>query len=222
LSTPNRRVLRSLLVIVAFWAPLARAQSPVQLDIIVPAGTLTAAEAPSVVGKNLLTDPTTRELLRNGFATKLHYRVELWREKSWFNGFNDIEGSMEWDVLVQYDPAAQVYRAVRRNGRQLEDFGGFPTLTSVEDPLSKPYRVPLRPRTQGGRYYYNVVLDITTLDVSDLDELQRWLHGEFQPAVRGKTNPASALKNGLGTLLSRLLGGERRHYEQRSETFTAG
>jgi hypothetical protein len=198
---------------------VAAAQNGVQLDIIVPAGTLAATQAPSVVGKNLLADPTTRELLRNGFPTKLRYKVELWREKGLFN---DIEGSMEWEVLVQYDPASQVYRAVRRNGKQLEDFGGFATLTSAEEPLSRPYRVPLRPRAQGGRYYYNVYLDITTLDVSDLDELQRWLRGEFQPAVHGKTNPASALKNGIGTLLSRLLGGERRHYEQRSETFTAG
>lgn len=190
-----------------------------QLDIIVPAGTLAATQAPSVVGKNLLTDPTTRELLRNGFPTKLHYKVELWSARGLFN---DIEGSMEWEVLVQYDPATQVYRAVRRNGKQLEDFGGFATLTSVEEPLSRPYRVPLKPKAQGGRYYYSVFLDITTLDVSDLDELQRWLRGEFQPAVHGKTNPASALKNGIGTLLSRLLGGERRHYEQRSETFTAG
>ena len=195
------------------------AQNPVQLDIIVPAGTLAATQAPSVVGKNLLTDPTTRELLRNGFPTKLHYKVELWTARGLFN---DIEGSMEWEVLVQYDPATQMYRAVRRNGKQLEDFGGFGSLTSVEEPLSRPYRIPLRPKSQGGRYYYNVFLDITTLDVSDLDELQRWLRGEFQPAVHGKTNPASALKNGLGTLLSRLLGGERRHYEQRSETFTAG
>lgn len=129
---------------------------------------------------------------------------------------------MEWEVLVQYDPATQVYRAVRRNGKQLEDFGGFASLTSAEEPLSRPYRVPLRPKAQGGRYYYNLFLDITTLDVSDLDELQRWLRGEFQPAVHGKTNPASALKNGIGTLVARLLGGERRHYEQRSETFTAG
>jgi Domain of unknown function (DUF4390) len=197
----------------------ADAQSRVQLDVIVPAGTLTATQAPSIVGKNLLADPTTRELLRNGFPTKLHYKLELWKEKGWFN---DVEGSTEWEVLVQYDPATQVYRAVRRNGKQLEDFGSFATLTSAEEPLTRPYRVPLRPRSQGGRYYYNVFLDVTTLDVSDLDELQRWLRGEFQPAVRGKTNPASALKNGIGTLLSRLLGGERRHYEQRSETFTAG
>ena len=196
-----------------------RAQNQVQLDIIVPAGSFAATQSPSIVGKNLLADPTTRELLRNGFPTKIHYKVELWREKGLFN---DIEGSTEWEVLVQYDPAAQVYRAVRRNGRQLEDFGGYSTLTSAEEPLSRPYRVPLRPRAPGGRYYYNVFLDISTLDVSDLDELQRWLRGEFQPAVRGKTNPASALKNGIGTLLSRLLGGERRHYEQRSETFTAG
>lgn len=197
----------------------AEAQSRVQLDVIVPAGTLTATQAPSVVGKNVLADPTTRELLRNGFPTKLHFKLELWKEKGLFN---DVEGSTEWEVLVQYDPAAQVYRAVRRNGKQLEDFGSFATLTSAEEPLTRPYRVPLRPRSQGGRYYYNVFLDVTTLDVSDLDELQRWLRGEFQPAVRGKTNPASALKNGIGTLLSRLLGGERRHYEQRSETFTAG
>jgi hypothetical protein len=197
----------------------AEAQSRVQLDVVVPAGTLTATQAPSIVGKNLLADPTTRELLRNGFPTKLHYKLELWKEKGLFN---DVEGSTEWEVLVQYDPAAQVYRAVRRNGKQLEDFGSFATLTSAEEPLTRPYRVPLRPRSQGGRYYYNVFLDITTLDVSDLDELQRWLHGEFQPAVHGKTNPASAIKNGIGTLLSRLLGGERRHYEQRSETFTAG
>ena len=195
------------------------AAQAVQLDVIVPAGTLTATQAPSIVGKNLLADPTTRELLRNGFPTKLHFKLELWREKGLFN---EVEGSTDWEVLVQYDPAAQLYRTVRRNGKQLEDFGGFQSLTSAEEPLNRPYRVPLRPRSQGGRYYYNVFLDITTLDVSDLDELQRWLRGEFQPAVRGKTNPASAIKNGIGTLISRLLGGERRHYEQRSETFTAG
>jgi hypothetical protein len=218
----STRSLLFLAFVLAVGGPLdgrISAQTQVQLDVIVPAGTLTATQAPRIVGKNILADPTTRELLRNGFPTKLHYKLELWKKDGLFN---NIESSTEWDVLVQYDPAARVYRAVRRNGKQLEDFGGFATLTSAEEPLTRPYRVPLRPRTQGGRYYYNVFLDVTTLDVSDLDELQRWLRGELQPAVHGRTNPASALKNGIGTLLSRLLGGERRHYEQRSETFTAG
>jgi hypothetical protein len=217
------RVLLLLSLIVSLGMPSgepARAQGAgVQLDIIVPAGTLAATEPPSIVSRNLLADPKTRELLRNGFPTRLHYKVELWREARWVN---EIEGSTEWEVLVQYDPAANVYRAVRRNGRQLEDFGGFGSLASAEEPLNRPYRVSLRPRYRGARYYYNVTLDVTTLDVSDLDELQRWLRGEFQPVVQGRGNPASAIKNGVGTLLSRLLGGERRHYEQRSEKFTAG
>lgn len=217
-----RPLLLPLLVLgfgAAIGAPATAQGSSVQLDIIVPGGTLATTEAPSVVSKNLLADPKTRELLRNGFPTKLHYRVELWREARWFN---EIEGSTEWEVLVQYDPAAKLYRAVRRNGKQLEDFGGFQTLASAEEPLNRPYRVPLRPRNRGSRYYYNITLDVTTLDVSDLDELQRWLRGEFQPVVRGRGNPASALRSGLGTLFTRLLGGERRHYEQRSEKFTAG
>ena len=204
---------------VSLVAPAHGQGRGVQLDVIVPGGTLALTEAPSVVSRNLLADAKTRELLRNGFPTKLHYKVELWREGRWVN---EIEGSNEWEVLVQYDPASNVYRAVRQNGKQLEDFGGFATLTSAEEPLNRPYRVALRPRNRGGRYYYNVTLDVTTLDVSDLDELQRWLRGEFQPVVRGRGNPANAIKSGVGTLLSRMLGGERRHYEQRSEKFTAG
>src|SRR5262245_38652680 len=79
---------RAVLVIALIAGPLlgtARAQSPVQLDIIVPAGSFSAMQSPSIVGKNLLTDPTTRELLRNGFPTRIHYKVELWREKGLFN-----------------------------------------------------------------------------------------------------------------------------------------
>ena len=66
-----------------------------------------------------------------------------------------------------------------------------------------------------------VVVDIEALSVSDLDELERWLRGELRPAVRGKRAPIPAIQRGLGTLLSRVLGGERRQYEAKSSTFTA-
>ena len=56
-----------------------------------------------------------------------------------------------------------------------------------------------------------------TLDNTDLAEMQRWLRGEAQPAVRGKRNPGTALTNGLRTLTTRLLGGEARHYDARSK-----
>jgi len=60
------------------------------------------------------------------------------------------------------------------------------------------------------------------ISMSDLDELERWLRGELRPAVRGKRNPGTALGRGISTLATRLLGGEKRRYEQRTETFRVG
>ena len=213
-----RRCAVAFGLLLVLTAPVRAQSARLQLDLVVPGGTLSATEGPSIVGANLLSDAQTRELLRNGFPARLHYRAELWRESGWFD---DRESVSEWDVLVSYDPASQLYRVVRQHGNQLEDFGGFASLTSAEEQIDRPYRVALRPRHRGRKYYYNLVLDIETLSVSDLDELQRWLHGELQPAVRGKTNPANAITSGIGALVSRILGGERRHFERRSETFTA-
>ena len=71
------------------------------------------------------------------------------------------------------------------------------------------------PRREGSRYYYNFALDIEALSVSDMDQLERWLRG-----VRGGT-AASAVGSGVRTLMLRMLGGEKRHYEKRSPVFTA-
>jgi hypothetical protein len=49
--------------------------------------------------------------------------------------------------------------------------------------------------------------------------VERWLRGELRPAVRGEKNPGTALTRGVRTLVVRLLGGEKRHYEARSGTF---
>lgn len=159
-----------------------------------------------------------RELLKNGFPAALRFRLELWRVGGMFN---DIESATPWEMLVRYDPYSQQYLVVRRQGSGIEDFGGFPTLEAAEAVMAKPFPVRLSPRRSGTRYYYNAVLDIETLSVSDLDELNRWLKGELRPAVRGKRSPLSALQRGVGTLLSRVLGGEKRHYEARSGTFRA-
>jgi hypothetical protein len=197
-------------------APLSAQDSRVQLELILPATLTVDGEGPSVVTANLLANGKTRELLRNGFPTALHFRAELWRKSRWFD---DPAGMTEWDVLVQYDPASQLYRVVRQHGNnQLEDFGGFGSLASAEAQINRAYKIPLRP-TRAGRYYYNLSLEIETLRVSDLDALQRWLRGEFQPAVRGKRSPVSALRRGVETLFSRVLGGENRQYEQRSGIF---
>lgn len=164
----------------------------------------------------MIGDAKMRELMHSGFPVAMRFRLELWNASG---VFDEIEQTTSWDVLVRYDAYTRQYFVVRRHGSAIEDFGGFPTLDEAEALLLNPYGVRLTPRRGGSRYYYLVVLDVESLSVSDLDELQRWLKGELQPAVRGKRAPLSALRRGLGTLVSRVLGGETRHYEARSGTF---
>jgi len=165
-----------------------------------------------VTASNLFSDPDIRELVRSGFPLSLHFRLELWRVGGLFN---DIEGRHEWDFIVQYDPSAQRYRVVRREGGRIEDAGSFATLSTAQLLIERPTRVPLLPAYEGRRYYYDIALDIEALSVSDMDQLERWLRG-----VRGST-AASALGSGVRTLMLRMLGGETRKFKQSSPKFTA-
>ena len=72
---------------------------------------------------------------------------------------------------------------------------------------------------EAGRGDYNLLLDVEGRSLSALDEVQRWLRGELKPAVSGKKNPGTAVGRGVRTLVVRLLGGEKRHYEARTGTF---
>jgi hypothetical protein len=203
---------------------LLSAQRGARLDVVIPprgadgTGVRAAAAGPQIAFANILEDEQTRELVRSGFPAQLHFQLELWRVGRWVN---ELERSVEWDMVVGYDPASQSYRVRRRFGNQLEDLGAFATLASAQVATERPFRVPLGPRRTGHRYYYNVILDVEALSVSDLDQLERWLRGELRPAVRGEGSALSAIGSGARTLVTRILGGERRHYEKRSATFWA-
>ena len=189
----------------ALSAP-AGAQRRVQLDVGVPS----QATPVVVTATGLFGDPDMRELVRSGFPASLRYRLELWRAGGLFN---DLEGTHEWELIVQYDPSGQRYRVVRREGGRLEDMGSFATLSTAQAMLERPLKITLAPQRQARRYYYNFVLDISALSVSDMDQLERWLRG-----VRGGT-AAGAIGSGMRTLMLRMLGGEKQHYERRSSTF---
>jgi hypothetical protein len=190
----------------ALWSAPARAQRRVQLDVGVPS----QANPVIVTASGLFGDPDMRELVRSGFPASLRYRLELWRAGGLFN---DLEGTHEWELIVQYDPSGQRYRVVRREAGKLEDLGSFATLSTAQAVLERPLRITLAPQRQSKRYYYNFVLDISALSVSDMDQLERWLRG-----VRGGT-AAGAIGSGMRTLMLRMLGGEKQHYERRSSTF---
>jgi hypothetical protein len=218
------RALVGALSILAALSGTLHAQRSVRLDITLPPrGTdggngASPSAGPQIGFAHVLEDEQTRELVRSGFPAQLHFRLELWRVGRWVN---EVEREVEWDIVVGYDPGSQSYRVHRRFGPQVEDLGAFGTLSSAQAASEQPVRVPVTPRRRGNRYYYNLTLDVEALSVSDLDQLERWLRGELRPAVRGENNPLTAIGNGALTLVTRILGGERRHYERRSATFRA-
>jgi hypothetical protein len=211
------RLLAGLAVLL--WAaPLSAQRDRVQLNVEAVSGSPATVGA-SVTTENLLGDAKTRELLRNGFPARVHYRLELWRKGGLAGWSDERKGTAEWDVLVAYDPTLHLYNVVRRtaDNRLHENFGGFSSVDAAEGQIGRAFRVGLAP-DRSGKYYYNLVVDIQTLTVSDLDALEQWLRG---PSAPTRSNPLKAIRGGVGTLLSRLLGGDKRHYEQRSGVFSA-
>lgn len=208
--------LRATLAALCFAAAPLLAQSHARVEITLPPSNAFEQEGPAVSTSNLLNDAKTHELLNSGFSTRIHYRLELWKHSGGLTG-DDPDGATEWDVFVSYDPTAQRYNVVRRqDSHAIENFGGFPTVELAEQQFDRPFRLGLHPKGSG-RYYYALTVEIETLRESDLDALQQWLHGPSSPS---HGNPLKSLRTGLRTLLSRVLGGGKRVYGQRTGIFT--
>jgi len=198
----------------AITAPLGAQK--VRLEVVLPAQPAWADEPPAVSSAGLLADPSMRDLLSNGFPARLHYRLERWTSGRWFD---DLKAAFEWDVILKYDVLGKKYQVVRVVNKKVESLGEYHATVDAESAVESPYKVAISLPKKGERGYYNLLLDVETLSLSDLDEVQRWLRGELKPAVSGKTNPGTALGRGVRTLVVRLLGGEKRHYEARTGKF---
>ena len=210
----NRAYFVALAAAAIIASPLA-AQKP-QITIVLPDPALRAVEPPSVRSSRLVSDGAMLDLIRNGFPARLHYRLERWSTGGWFD---DIAAEAEWDVVVRYEPLSRVYQVYRVVRRQSSYLGSFSDIASAEAVLGAPFPAPISPPRRGRRSYYSLVLDIETLSLTELDEVERWLRGELKPAVRGEKNPGTAVSRGVRTAMVRLLGGEKRRYEARSGTF---
>jgi len=205
-----------LLVAGLLSAPTLGAQKKVRIDVVLPPEAVWAAEPPAVSSSGLLSDGAMRDLLSNGFPARLHYRLERWASGRWFD---DLKATFDWDVIVKFDVLGKKYQVVRVVNRKVESLGEFPDPDDAENAGEGPYKPAILLPKKGQRGYYNLLLDVETLSLSDLDEVERWLRGELKPAVSGKKNPGTALGRGVRTLVVRLLGGEKRHYEARTGKF---
>ncbi len=166
-----------------------------------------------VQAHGLLDDGRFIDLMRSGFPLRLHFRLELWHDRSgWFDRF--LKG-VEWDAVARLDPLADEYVLISYGGTVKR----FATTAGLDSALDVPYRVPLE-AGESGRLYFVGHLDVTTLNDTDLEELTRWLKGDVTPAVSGQENLGQALAHGAQRALVRIAGLPTLSLEGRSDDFT--
>jgi len=167
-----------------------------------------------VQAAGLLDDGRFVDLMRSGFPLRLHFRLELWKERSgWFDRY--ITG-VEWDAVARHDPLAEEFILIRTGGGVTR----YSTTEDLAEALAVPYRVTLETRGDG-RFYLVARLDVTTLNDTDLEELTRWLKGDVTPAVSGRENLGQALAHGAQRALVRIAGLPTLTLQGRSDVFPA-
>lgn len=148
----------------------------------------------------------------SGLPIRIRIRVELWRARF----IDQLVDSTSWSTVIVYEPIGEQYFV-----RSLPARGGarrFDSFTHARTVVENDYALAMRPR-RAGRYYYTTTLQIETLSLSDLEELERWLQGELQPAVSGQRSVPAALGQGAKRLLLRILDLPQRRIDARTERF---
>ena len=147
-----------------------------------------------------------------GLPIRLRVRTELWKDEM----FDDLVQTVNWSALLVYEPLNR--RFYMRDQGSRAPARQFTTYELARQAIEGEIPVRLRPRTNG-RYYYTATLEVETLSVSDLRELERWLQGELQPAVEGDQSIPGAIGEGAKRLLIKVLGVPTRRIEARSGRF---
>jgi hypothetical protein len=197
-----------LLVALLALAGPARAQG--ERPLTVASAGAAAGWRPAVRAQGLLADRGLRDALASGLPLRIRFRVELW-EKS---VFDRLQGTHRAALAVLQDPLDGAYTLDDGRAEQR-----FRSPAAVEAAVEAAFAAPLHP-TRRGRFYYIAVLEIETLSLSDLEELQRWLRGEARPAVEGRRSVGRAVESGLRRAVVRVMGLPTRKYEARSATFS--
>ena len=201
-------LLGSAAVLLAGGGPL-RGQQPPPLGVVVEPG----SGQPRITVGAVLDDEALHEAVRSGLPLRLRFTAELWKDE-WFD---DLVGQQVWSAVLAYEPLERQYLAGNDASDALLRYASYEHARAT---LERAWFPPLTPR-RPGRYYYIVTLHVETLSLSDLDELERWLSGELEPAVRGGRSVGGALGTGVKRLLIRVLDLPARRFVARSGHFVA-
>ena len=161
---------------------------------------------------DLLTDPELQEAMRSGLPLRIRILIQLWRD----GFFDDQKGQHEWRGSVVFDPLTRRYRV--QSGGPGNDPSEVNTIEEARDALQETLTVPLRP-LEVGRYYYLAEVEVETLSLSDLEELQRWLKGDLAQVAAGEGDVEGALSKGFKRVLVRVLDLPARRFRVRSPSF---
>lgn len=149
---------------------------------------------------------------RSGVPIRVRVRVELWRD-GWTD---DLVASELWSAVIAYDPLAQEFLV---RGRSADaPVRRFASYTAARGAIEGDFPLQIRPN-RSGRYYYLGSLQVETLSLSDIEELEHWLQGELQPAMSGERSVGGALGEGAKRLMIRLLNLPARSLEARTDRF---
>lgn len=160
----------------------------------------------------VLAEGELEQAARSGVPIRVRIRVELWQDRF----FDELVDSTSWSSIVGFEPIARRFfvRSVPgpASARTYSGYGAARTAVETE------FRPGMRPH-RPGRFYYTVSLQIETLSMTDLEELERWLQGELQPAVSGQRSVPGALGQGARRLMLRLLDLPAHRYDARTGRF---
>lgn len=169
---------------------------------------------PLVRALHLMDDGIFDAALHNGFPVRYHFRLELWKDQ---RVFDKLERDVAWDALARLDPLTGEYSLIRSGGTEET----FTTVEAMGQALSTAFTVDLLPEasSRGHRYYYVASLEIESLSLSELEEVERWLRGDLGRAISRRGDVGDALGRGARRLLIRFSGLPRRKLEARTDTF---
>jgi hypothetical protein len=156
------------------------------------------------------------QALQSGLPLRIRVVAELWKDRF----FDGQEGRSEWRATLVYDPLERRYRfgAASQDGEVEAGEQAVEDLAEAQLQLEALFSLPLRPSSQG-TFYYTTEIEIETLSLSDLDELQRWLRGDLAPAVGREGDVEGAVGRGLRRLMVRMLSLPTRRVRLRTDPF---
>ena len=206
-----------LLPLLLLAAPRAGlSQNRITLEVALAAdSTPSGSRDPILRARDLVSDDRWSSMLRSGFPIRMHFQVELWRDRDvWFDA---LERQVEWDIVVRREPLLDQYTVNTITPASVGE-RRYATLGALTSALEYAYRITIGPAERGD-YYYAGVLGLATLSDTDLEELDRFLRGDLGSAASGGESLGNAVSRGAKRLLLRLAGLPSLRLEARSERF---